>query len=168
MKCYPSAVVVFPLLLLIASASGAAEDWRLAYYDKVDALFNTYDQKEGKLLKQYEPRALEFYAVFGPYKDAERKILRFEFSQQLKQNPKAINWSSTFEWAGVWDRDWNIIWARATQEQKKLAAEDLSYRLLLEEYWEKKAALHRAGDLTRIWDTSLKSIFRFFMILKRS
>jgi hypothetical protein len=140
MKFCPSAVIAFLLLLLVASISGASEDWRLTSYDKVEALFIAFNQKEAELLKQYEPRIAEFYAVFGPYQEAERKMQRYEFLKQLKQNPETINWTSIWSWA----RGWN------TKEQEKLAAEDPAYRVLREEFFAKKEALKRAKDLTRI------------------
>lgn len=142
MKFFPSAVIAFLILLLVAAAYGAEEDWRRSSYDKVEAIFIAFDQKEDDLLKQYDPRVAEFYAVFRPYQDAERKMLRYAFLKQLKQNPEAINWSSVWDWA----RGWDI----GTKEQENLAAEDPVFRLLREEFLAKKEALKRAKDLTRI------------------
>jgi len=147
MKFCPSAVVAF-LLLLVVSVSVASEDWQLASYDKVEALFIAFNQKEAELLKQYNPKVAEFYAVFGPYQDAERKMLRYEFLKQLKQNPKAINWSSVWDWA----RGWDI----GTKEQDNLAAADPAFRLLREDFLAKKEELKRAKDVTRIRNTEFE------------
>lgn len=142
MRFSPSAVVAFLLLLLTASLSGAAEDWRLASYDKAEALFLAFDQKEAELLKQYEPRVAEFYAVLGPFQDADRKMRRYAFLKQLRQNPESINWTSIWDWA----RGWDI----GTKEQEKLAAGDPAYRALREDFLAKKETWKRAKDLTMI------------------
>ena len=133
------------ILVLLAIAShtlGAAENWQTTSYEKAEALFLALDKEEAEILTRYEPKMAEFYAVFAPYQDAERKMRRYVFFKQLTENPKSLDWTDFWNWA----RGWNI----GTKEQEKLATEDPAYLALREDFLAKKEALKHAKELTRM------------------
>ena len=111
-------------------------------YDKAEALFFAFDKREAEILTRHEPKLAKFYVVFTPFLDAERKMRRYEFLKQIKDNPKSIDWPSFWNWAGVRNL--------GTLEQEKLAAEDPAYRALREDFLTKKETLRQAKDLTKM------------------
>jgi len=140
MKLRILSILVF--LAVVAQTTGAAENWQTTSYEKAEALFLTLDKEEAEILTRHEPKMAEFYAVFTPYQDAERKMRRYVFFKQLKENPKSLDWTDFWNWA----RGWNI----GTKEQEELAAEDSAYMALREDFHRKKEALKRAKELTRM------------------
>jgi len=130
------------LLLFVAQTTKAAESWQITSYEKAEALFLALDKKEEEILTSYEPKMAEFYAVFTPYQDAERKMRRYVFSKQMKENSKSIDWTEFWNWA----RSWNI----GTKEQEKIAAEDTAYRALREGFLAKRELWKKAKALTRM------------------
>jgi len=158
MRFCPRAVIAFLLLLLTASVSGAAEDWRLDSYDRAQALFRASDQKEAELLKQYEPRIAEFSALFYLFQDANRKMQRYVFLKKLRENPESINWTRTWDWADGRDI--------GTKEQEDLAAKDPAFRALREDFLAKKEALRRAKDLTKMRNSEYEKHAEIFYALE--
>jgi len=135
-------LLILFLLAIVSQTIGAAENWQTTSYEKAEALFLELDKKEAEILTRNEPKMAEFYAVFAPYQDAEKKMRRYVFFKQLKENPKSQDWTNFWNWA----RGWNI----GTKEQEKLAAEDPAYMALREDFLAKKEALKRAKELTRM------------------
>lgn len=135
-------ILILVLLAIVSQTVDAAEDWQTSSYEKADALFLALDKEEAEILTRHEPKMAEFYAVFSPYQDAERKMRRYVFYKQLKENPKSLDWSDFWNWA----RGWNV----GTKEQELLAAEDPTYKALREDFLVKKEALKRAKELTRL------------------
>lgn len=133
-------LLILLLLVVVARTTVAAEDWQTASYEKAEALFLAFEKKEAETLIRLEPKMAEFYMVFAPYQDAERKMRRYVFFKRLKENPKSLDWTDFWDWA----RGWDI----ATKEQEKLAAEDPTYRALREGFLTKKEALKRAKEST--------------------
>ncbi|GFO53519.1 hypothetical protein GMSM_05260 [Geomonas sp. Red276] len=148
------------LLFFFASTSEAVEGWQVASFDKAEALFTAFDKKEAALLTQYDPKIADFYAVFLPCQDAERKMRRYAFLKHLRQNPETINWASIWNWAGGRDM--------GTKEQEKLAAEDPAYRALREDFLAKKAAWKRKKDLTRIRNAEYEKHAEIFNVLEEN
>jgi hypothetical protein len=133
-------LLILLLLVIVAQPTEAAEDWQIASYEKAESLFLAFDKKEAEILIRLEPRMAEFYRVFTPYQDADRRMRRYLFFKRLKENPKSLDWTDFWDWA----RGWDI----GTKEQEKFAAEDPAYRALREGFLKKKEALKRAKELT--------------------
>ncbi len=151
-------ILTFLLLVFICQAAGAAEDWRTAFYEKAENLFLAFDKKEAELLTHHEPKMAEFYAVFVPYQDAERKMRRYEFFKLISESPKSLDWTDFWNWAG----GRNI----GTKEQEKLAADAPAYRALREDFLAKKEAMKRAKDLTRMRNTEYEKYCDEFSVLE--
>jgi len=134
--------LILLILVVAAQAFGAAEDWKMTFYNKAEALSLALDKAEAEILTRYEPKMAEFYAVYRPYQDAIRKMERYVFEKQLKENPQSIDWKDYKNWA------WG--WSIGTTEQENLAAEDSAYRALREEFLAKKEAMKKAQALTRM------------------
>lgn len=139
------AIFVSFLLLTAIQIASAAEDWQTTAYDKAQTLFIAFDRKEAEILKRDLPRMVEFYAVFTPYQDAERKMRRYEFLNQIENDPKSIDWTNSWSWA----TGMNF----GTKEQEQLAETDPVYRALREDFMAIKEILKRAKDLTRMRNT---------------
>jgi hypothetical protein len=151
---------ILVLLAIVAQKIGAAENWQTTSYEKVEAFFLALDKKEAEILTHYEPKMAEFYAVFTPYHDAERKMMRYVFFKQLKENPKSLDWTDFWNWA----RGWNI----GTKEQEKLATEDPAYMALREDFLVKKEALKRAKELTRMRNAVYEQHSDEFILLEEN
>lgn len=151
---------ILVLLVVVVQTTGAAEGWQTSCYEKAEALFLALDKEEAEILTRHEPKMTEFYAVFAPYQDAERKMRRYVFFKQLKENPKSLDWTDFWNWA----RGWNV----GTREQEILAAEDPAYRALREDFRVKKEALKRAKELTRMRNTMYEQHSEEFVQLEEN
>ena len=135
-------ILILLFLFIAAQASSAAEDWKIAFYNKAEALSLARDKAEAEILTRHEPKMVEFYAVYTPYEDAIRKMTRYVFEKQLKENPQSIDWKDFKEWA------WG--WSFGTKEQENLAVEDTAYRALREKFLAEKEMMKKAQALTRM------------------
>lgn len=135
-------LLILLFLFVSAQAFGAAEDWKVAFYNKAEAVSRALEKDEAAILSRHEPKLVEFYAVYIPYRDAIRKMERYVFEKQLNKNPQSIDWKDFKNWA------WNMSFG--TKEQEMLAAEDSTYRVLREEILAKKEMMKKAQPLTRM------------------
>jgi len=111
-------------------------------YKRAEALSIALDKAEADILTRHEPKMAEFYTVYTPYQDAIRRMERYVFEKQLKDNPGSIDWKDFKKWA------WG--WSFGTKEQENLAVEDSAYRALREQFLGKKEVMKRAQALTRM------------------
>lgn len=129
------------LLSLLVTFALAEEDWRTVVFNKAEALHIVSEKEEAERIIKIEPKTADFYSVFLPVMDADRKMKRYAFMRRLEQEPNSINWSDISDWSGR---------SLPTDKAEKLASVDPNFRQLYENFKALKAVWRGAKHLTKL------------------
>jgi len=131
---------IYILFLLITIAS-AGDDWRTVVFNKAEALHIASEKEEAERIIKIEPKTADFYSVYLPVMDADRKMKRYAFMRRLEQEPNSIKWADFSDWSGG---------SLPTDKAEKLASIDPNFRQLYENFKTLKAVWRGAKHLTKI------------------
>lgn len=117
-------------ILAISTPAFPDSDWRIEAFDRDAALSEELFSKEAAIMNTLEPQTALFYERWSDFSRIVREMRRYAFLKRLKEDP-AANWLDTVP------THW-VIWT--PEERNRLAAADVSYRNLLEEWYKKRSA----------------------------
>ena len=128
-------ILIISLLALFTTFATAGDDWRIDIFDRYQRMEIAWEKNDAELMQGFEPKLVEFYALWIPFSDALRKMRRYTFLKQLSEKPESIDWSDYSNWTSG---------THSTDEEIKLSNKDPKYKRLRDDMLVVKKALKDA------------------------